>query len=806
MVKIPKRLLEDGGKNQSEVEEVDSSASSSSSSTSCSSSSCLESLTTEAESGSEGECGKRKKRSRKKAIAIDLRRRKKKKKQSKKRRKNRLEEKKVEQVDGEKGSKIRILWPEKEDVIVREVNEHEGEDVNGSNLDQKRQLSSAQGHLASSKSLLSFRITGCQNKTGQLGKNINEVDAAQPHGHDAHLNKNGKDSIKTYWTPCNNVGGGVKSRPTKPESDTKGGGKRKRGRPTIYSKQQEELERKKCRKSTIPNDCNSNPANEHAFVTDKQSSRTSAADNMVNFSEEGTNCITDALFATTALNGADDDRDQDVDLFNHISTEATSASTTASTSSSNHSFPSMPTLLDGSIDGATDMNDLMRHHTLTDEELNVGGSDVGGKKSTGTQIHLDDNNDEQTTVAKSKPLTESNQLPQQKNSTLTGVKKTVIVHEDESETDENYGQNLNAIDLQPYNRKWLKCERCEFYTTYPEKLRRHKSYHVPSDADCKFKCPYCKISLSSLLQVRKHERKHAGFKEHECRVCGAEVTDLNMHIRVHKDEKPFKCDICEKNFRHKNSLVRHLPQHKDHKPLKCGHCGKGFIVQSRLNDHIKDKHTNNNNVNSPIVPQTSYALAIPSQQQQFNSFPAETIGQTFYVNWDGATSTYTTTSAPQFISFSPTTPSFITRAPANTIEVVDLEAAPPPKSPLSSPLDIAMKEITGELAPTEVEVEEEEAVVAVEEPRKPEQKQSSKAVEQKELKNIELKASSKRNEEREETNPAAVQESRRMLVVSPVPQRENVFQCDWCKRYTTKYHRFFQNHQKNNCPKRNGRS
>ena len=84
--------------------------------------------------------------------------------------------------------------------------------------------------------------------------------------------------------------------------------------------------------------------------------------------------------------------------------------------------------------------------------------------------------------------------------------------------------------------KWLYCklEGCHFWTRKQVRMSRHTKSHVASeDNKPTYQCPDCKLKISSLPKLLRHDRKfHTGFKDYECKICEAEVTDIAVHMRV----------------------------------------------------------------------------------------------------------------------------------------------------------------------------------------------------------------------------------------------------------------------------------
>ena len=84
--------------------------------------------------------------------------------------------------------------------------------------------------------------------------------------------------------------------------------------------------------------------------------------------------------------------------------------------------------------------------------------------------------------------------------------------------------------------KWLYCkvEGCHFWTRKQIRMSRHTSSHIEGEENrLIYQCPDCKLRISSLPKLLRHDRKfHTGFKDYECKICEAEVTDISVHMRV----------------------------------------------------------------------------------------------------------------------------------------------------------------------------------------------------------------------------------------------------------------------------------
>uniref|UniRef100_A0A3Q3R2R5 C2H2-type domain-containing protein n=1 Tax=Monopterus albus TaxID=43700 RepID=A0A3Q3R2R5_MONAL len=136
-------------------------------------------------------------------------------------------------------------------------------------------------------------------------------------------------------------------------------------------------------------------------------------------------------------------------------------------------------------------------------------------------------------------------------------------------------------------KKSFACSVCEKTYNKMHLLRRHETAHSTVRP---FICDTCGKGFKAKSGLRQHQSIHTGERRFTCATCGMRFRTsghLFGHKRVHSDERPFRCFDCGKAFKLKRMLVQHQIVHTKEKPFICEMCGAGFGLKFNLQKHLR---------------------------------------------------------------------------------------------------------------------------------------------------------------------------------------------------------------------------
>ena len=115
------------------------------------------------------------------------------------------------------------------------------------------------------------------------------------------------------------------------------------------------------------------------------------------------------------------------------------------------------------------------------------------------------------------------------------------------------------------------CDSCGSVGKSQYLLNNHRAYHHDTTI---VHCETCGQGFQGRLKMMMHRRRaHINAGEKQCPYCGGTFTNLWRHMKVSHTEdkdKKYKCDFCEKGFVDNSRLQAHLrSRHTGEKPFPC---------------------------------------------------------------------------------------------------------------------------------------------------------------------------------------------------------------------------------------------
>jgi hypothetical protein len=175
------------------------------------------------------------------------------------------------------------------------------------------------------------------------------------------------------------------------------------------------------------------------------------------------------------------------------------------------------------------------------QENDLGRHQIGSKLENHNEQKSEEEKMKEEEVKKSKENVESRKEQKEKQSEQSDEVTEIDQSTEEltpTLTNEMKTKKVAAKFLveKETDGKWMYCkvEGCHFWTRKKIRMTRHSNSHAQGeDNRLIYECPDCKLKISSLPKLLRHDRKfHTGFKDYECKICEAEVTDISVHMRV----------------------------------------------------------------------------------------------------------------------------------------------------------------------------------------------------------------------------------------------------------------------------------
>ncbi|XP_044731754.1 zinc finger protein 845-like [Chrysoperla carnea] len=173
---------------------------------------------------------------------------------------------------------------------------------------------------------------------------------------------------------------------------------------------------------------------------------------------------------------------------------------------------------------------------------------------------------------------------------------------------QNLGQHMNR----EHKVKALNCNKCELKFYHPLHLKQHQELtHNPLNLTCN----KCHKVFKNIYILKDHKLKHL-TKSVRCQRCNKSFNDkrtLKCHnLEVHpQKEKYVTCHICGKSII-KYNLKKHILIHEDRDKIRCEFCSKTFMLQTSLNNHIKQVHKNQNPARNHLCNICGHATRSPA--------------------------------------------------------------------------------------------------------------------------------------------------------------------------------------------------
>ncbi|KTG32654.1 hypothetical protein cypCar_00018322 [Cyprinus carpio] len=149
--------------------------------------------------------------------------------------------------------------------------------------------------------------------------------------------------------------------------------------------------------------------------------------------------------------------------------------------------------------------------------------------------------------------------------------------------------------------KPFHCKHCDMSFSVAAALSYHtKKKHAEGKMYC---CQYCSASFAQSIELTRHVRTHTGDKPYVCRECGKgfkQANGLSVHLQnFHNITEAHDCQKCRVSFSSLDELRQHIQEVHPKELHQCPECSKIFNSEANL-----EKHMNIHDGNKPYSCKT----------------------------------------------------------------------------------------------------------------------------------------------------------------------------------------------------------
>ncbi|XP_065097017.1 zinc finger and BTB domain-containing protein 40 [Paramisgurnus dabryanus] len=136
--------------------------------------------------------------------------------------------------------------------------------------------------------------------------------------------------------------------------------------------------------------------------------------------------------------------------------------------------------------------------------------------------------------------------------------------------------------------KPFHCKHCDMSFSVAAALSYHtKKKHAEGKMYC---CQYCSASFAQSIELTRHVRTHTGDKPYVCRDCGKgfkQANGLSVHLQTfHNLTEPHDCQKCRVSFSSLDELRQHIQDNHPKDLHQCPDCSKLFNNEASLEKHM----------------------------------------------------------------------------------------------------------------------------------------------------------------------------------------------------------------------------